>query len=804
MRSTLLSLLRRAPGFAVATVVMLALSMALNATAFRVLDARLLRGYALVHDNASLLSIDERSPREGCCVSYFDFDHWRRESHAFQELAFMAPRSISLAEGDEDGRTLWTTSWTANIFRLLGAAPMLGRDFAPADTVPGAAPVMMASYRYWQTRLGGRTDAVGRTVRIDGVPVTVIGVMPKGFEFPNKSDLWLPLVEAPELQSRVLNGGAVYGRLAPGATQAQARAELETIDARLAHEYPDSNRDVRPVVRNYRESRGADAALFYGSLWLGAWFVLCIACANVANLALARANERVREWSTRMALGAGRGRLAQQLFVEHLVLAAIAGVATWWLSAVGTRAWAAATNTLESAYDYSASIGTWTYLVAVTIGVAILVTLAPAVRLWRLDVNGALKGESHGVTMSTGARRVSTVLVAAQMALAVVLIAGAGVLGRSVWNIAHADVGVTSPERVLIGRIALPRQRYGQADSRRQFFETLRTRLGSVAGVEAVAMADSLPTDDFEPRAVEIDGRGGERHGAPIFSSGPDYFGAIGAAVLSGRDFAASDRQGTLSVALVNQRFAEAYFPGHSIVGQRIRIYEKYQLNPGEWRTIVGVVSNVMQNESTRQQFLPAIYVPLAQQTPDSVWVFVRATRVWDGLAAAVSAELLRLDSKLELTQTSTLQASLGVDFESSRLMGAVRDLPKNAVVAPIYAALALLLAVTGLYAVIARSVGQRRREIALRAALGAAPRDIRRLVVTEGITPVLVGLLVGVFASLGVNRILQAQLVGVSPYDSLTLSVAPMVLTAVALIGCLQPARAATAVDPAVALRHD
>ncbi len=795
--------LSREPSFGITVALVLALSIALNATAFRVLDAMLLRGYALVKDNDRLLYITEQSPSAGCCVSYFDFEHWRREAHAFQALAFMAPRSITLAEGDGDARTIWAFAWTANVFRLAGVVPALGRDFEPADTVPGAPPVVIANYRYWQSRLGGRLDIIGETVRINGAPATIVGVMPQGFDFPDKKDIWLPLVETPELHQRTLNGGEVYGRLALGATEAEARAELEAIDQRLAQEYPDSNRDVRPSVDNYRERLGFEGTLFYGSLWLGAWFVLCIACANVANLALARTQERTRELSTRMALGAGRYRLVRQLFLEHLLLATIAGLVAAWLSALGTKMWATATETLYSPHDYSSTRGTLVYLCAVTLGATVLITLAPMARLWRLDVNAVLKSESRSSTMDRRAKRLSTALVVGQVTLAVILIAGAGVLGRSVWNIVSADVGVKSPERVLIGNIALPRERYRTAESRLEFFDTLKGRLGSLPGVEVAALGNARPLDDFEPRAVEIENHATERYATPIFASGPDYFRAIGAAVISGRDFAAADRAGAPPVVLVNQRFADAYFPGRNVVGQRIRIYEKYHLEPDEWRTVVGVVSNVMQNESARQQFRPAAYLPLSQQPGESAWFFVRATTVWEGMAAAIRAKLHEMDPKLEIADYSTLKASLGFEFDSPR-MGRLNNLAKNAVIAPIYAALALFLAAVGLYAVVARSVGRRRTEMGIRIALGATPREIRRLVLAEGMTPVAVGLVLGIVASLGVNRILQSQLVGVSPYDALTLSLAPLILITVALIGCLRPARMAVNVDPAVALRQD
>jgi putative ABC transport system permease protein len=802
LRPALRALLRER-SFALATVLMLALALALNATAFRVLDTLLLRGYPLVKDNDRLLYIGERSPNAGCCVSYFDFEHWQREAPSLQEMAFMAPRSISLAEGDGDGRTLWVFGFTTNFFRLAGVAPALGRDFEPADAVPGAPRVAIANHGYWQGRLGGSPDVIGRTVRMDGEPVTIVGVMPEGFDFPDKRDVWLPLVDAPELHQRGLNGGEVYGRLAPGATEAQARVELQAINERLGREYPDSNRGVVPVVESYRERLGPVATVFYGSLWLGAWFVLLIACANAANLALARAQERTRELSTRIALGSGRERLVRQLFVEHLCLCAIAGGAAWWLAAVATRTWAAATSTPYSAYDYAPTAGTSLYLAAVTLAVAVLITLAPVAHLWRIDVHGALKG-ARSSALSPRTKRIANVLVVGQMALAVVLIAGAGVLGRSVWNVVSADVGVASPERVVLGQVTLPRERYDTAESRLRFFDALKARLGALPGVEVAAVGDARPLDDFEPRAVELESRGGERHDAPIFASGPDYFAAIGSSVVLGRDFSAVDRPGAGATAIVNQRFAEAYFGGSNPLGQRLRIYEKYQLEPGEWRTVVGVVANVMQNEETRQRFQPAVYLPLAQQASESVWFFARTARLWDGIAAAVRAELAELDPKLEIADYSTLKATLGLGLDSARGFGKVRDLSKNALIAPVYAALAVLLAAIGLYAVVARSVGQRRGEIGVRAALGATPSRIRRLVLVEGMTPVAIGLALGLAASLGVNRILQSQLIGVSPYDALTLTVAPVVLVVVALAGCLRPAHLAARVDPAETLRQD
>lgn len=794
--------LGRDRSFAATAAVMLLLAVSLNQTAFRVMYSTLFRGFRLVKDNDRVLYITEKLPGAGCCVSYFDFEQWRDESHALQELAFMAPRSITLAEGDGDARTMPSSAYSPGIFDLFGVAPILGRGFEPADTVPGSPPVVIASYGYWQTRLGGRPDVIGYMVRMNGQPAMVVGVMPAAFDFM-RNEVWLPLIDTPQLHERVPNGGQVLGRLAPGATEAQARAELVAINQRLANEYPASNRGVLPDVRNFYESHGRQAQLIYSSLWAGAWFVLWIACANIANLALARSEARSRELSTRMALGAGRGRVLRELFLEHLLLGVIAGMGAWPLSSACVRIWqAATTNHYSPPFDYSPNINTSVYLAAIVLASAVLITLAPVARLRHLDVNGALKGESRGSTKTLRAKHLSAVLVTSQMALAVVLIAGAGALGRSLWNVLNAEVGVKAPERVLLGHVAIPRERYRTPESRVAFFEALQARIAALKGVETAAIGNARPLDDYEPEAIEIEGRSAARHVTPVFASGPGYFDAIGASVRAGRDFAPMDDLHAPGVALVNQRFADTYFPGESAIDQRIRIYEKYHLEPDEWRTIVGVVSNVMQNDETRQQFLPVAYLPLAQQSGESIWFFARTAKVSEGLAAAIRARLHELDPKLEINDYSTLESSLGAP--SALGFGRMQDLSRNAAIAPIYAALALLLAAVGLHAVVRRSVGQRTREIGIRMALGAAPGQIRRLIFADALIPVFAGLAIGLTGSLAVNRVLESQLVGVSPYDALTLAIAPLVLIAVAILGCVGPVRNALRIDPAGALRHD
>jgi predicted permease len=377
-------------------------------------------------------------------------------------------------------------------------------------------------------------------------------------------------------------------------------------------------------------------------------------------------------------------------------------------------------------------------------------------------------------------------------------------LGRSLWKVLSADVGVKEPEKVLVGRIAMPQTKYPTPESRAAFSESLRARLASVPGVESAAVSDGRPVEDFEPRPFELDSQIGTLHGTPVFASGPGYFQSIGAAILAGRDFNRSDRPGTPLVAIVNRRFAETYFPGQNPVGRRFRLYKKAEPESGQWRTIVGVVSNIMQNEWTRQHFVPAAYLPFAQEREPSgsAWFFVRTRSAYDGTVVAIRAEVRLMNPSLEIFDFSTLKATF--DLHALRNNGDYGRLVQNAAVAPIFAAVGLLVAAMGLYAVVARSVGRRTKEIGVRMALGAAPPAIQRLVLYEGMRPVAAGLVLGLVASLAVNWVLESQLVGVSPYDALTLSLAPVTLTLVAFLACLVPLRQAVQVDPAVALRHD
>ena len=799
--------LRRDLAFSLAAITMLALAIGLNVTVFTVMDAMLFRGYPIVERNDRLVYLQERSPLRTNLLSFADVEEWRAQAHAFEGIGYVSSRPLAFRDGEGRLIDMSASTVTANTFGLLRVPPMLGRDFSPEDETAGAPPVVILNYRFWEQRFAKRADVVGATVHIDGAPATVIGVMPERFDFPLpiSDDFWMPVVRSPELQQRGVPGGFMaFGRLKDGTSRPEALAELETINRRLEADYPATNRGLVPtMVTHAALNSGPDAPIIWGSLWAAACFVLLIACANLAHLTLVRTMGRWRDFATRMALGAGQARMIRQIFAESVMLVCAAGAIGWWLTSWSVHQWEVLTASRYQVLDYTVDVGTLGYLIAISVIAAILCSLAPIGRVVQLGTGGALKGDARGVTHALRGKQLAAALVAGQMALAIVLLSGAGVLVRSFVKIVSADTGVRGAEQVLVGRLRLPSDTYPSPATRVAYFDRLEAQLLTIPAVEQTSVANVLPAHGVNQRTFEIEGRPrtpGTEDAVQFLTIGTGYFTVVGAPVISGRDFNEGDRMATPRVAIVNESFVATYWPGEEPTGKRLRPVDRNQ--PGEWLTVVGVAPNIQQGDALRQQFKPLVYLSL-RQNPQRVTFFLARTRVSsEQVAQAVRAEIQRVDSDVTLEDFATLQDSFA--FDRDFMDAEHSELGKHAKVAPAFAIIALLLSAVGLYAVITHSVSQRTKEIGVRMAIGAASHDIRRLIFGEGMRPVALGLMVGFAASLGVNRILQSQLVGVSPYDPVTLATAPLVLILVALLACQIPSRRAMRVDPAVALRHD
>ena len=797
--------LRRDRAFTLAAIATLALAIGLNVTVFAVMNTMLFRGFPLVQRNDRLVYIQEQYPSGTGSITYLDFEDWRAQAHSFEGMAFVGEKNISLSYGQ--GRSLDASAFTVstNAFGLLRVKPTLGRDFVPADEASGAAPVVILNHRFWESQFGAGRDVIGASVLVNKAPATVIGVMPEGFDFPTQFDVWMPYMRGPEVNRRAPEPFLAVARLRDGANLQEARAELETINRRLETAYPATNRGVVPKVDTYSQSWiGPDAPVIYGSLWVAAWFVLLIACANLANLTVARTVGRWSDFSIRIALGAGRGRMMRQIFVESLTLTSVAGVLGWWITKWGVRAWAVETASIYQILDYTLDSGTLAYLVAISLAAAILFSLAPMGRVSQIGVNSALKSDAPGVTPGLRGKHLAAVLVAGQMALAIVLLSGAGVLVRSLMNVVSANTGVRDPENVLVGVLRLPSEKYPSPAASLRYIDRFEAKVRAIPGIEGESVASRLPVYAVNRRTLEIEGRPNPPEGAEavqFLSVGSDYFRVLGATAISGRDFNNGDRSASLPVAMVNQSFAARYWPREQPLGKRLRSADRNK--PSEWVTVVGVVPNIMQGDPTRRQFKPLVYLPFRQApTPRAAYFLLRTGVPPEWVEQDVRAEIQKLDPDVILKHFTTLKASFA--FDPDQMDRAHSEMGKYAAVAPIFAVMALLLAAIGLYAVIAHSVSQRTKEIGVRMAIGAAAGDIRRMILRDGMSPVAIGLILGLAASFAVNRILQSQLVGVSPHDLVTMAGAPEVLILVALLACQIPARRAMHVDPAVALRHE
>jgi predicted permease len=790
--------LRRTPGFALTAVAMLALGIGVNAAVFTVTNAVLFKGFPMVAENDRLLYISNG----GCCISYPDFADIRAQAKSFSSMGITHGLAKVLTDSTGFAEHIEVTEVSADTFRTVGRSPILGRDFTRVEEAPGAAPVAMLSYGFWERRYGKNPSIVGRAVRMNGTPTTVIGIMPQGFSFPQKVDVWVPLVQTAAVLNRNLTDTwFAFGRLAPSVTFASARAEVEGIIKRLETTYPMTDQRNHLVVQDFAGFFiGPNAAALYGSMWAAVGFVLLIACANLANLLLSRSLARAREISVRIALGAGRGRIIRQLLIESVMLSGAGGLLGWWIAGRALRIFQLAMARKASwlILDYTMDHRVLGYLVAVSFITGILFGLAPALRLSQLDLGAALKDGGRSATTGGRGRHLSRLLVMGEMALAIVLLAGAGVMIRSFLKIHNANMGVNTAN-TLVASLDLPSARYPTAEQKISFYDRLTERVASEPDVESVALAEALPSWNAHripyeladaPQPANADFR---RPKVLALKIGPAYFQTLGASVLSGRDFDDSDQASATSVAIVNQLLASKFWPGENPLGKRFRLFDDPDAQE-PWLTVVGIASNIIQNDQTRQRFEPLVYLPYRQNTRGGMWIFVRTHIQAGRLAPVLRQQAQILDPDLPMYGPFILMDRLEFYWDS-QFYG---------ILFLLFAGIALLLASVGLYTVVAHSVARRTQEIGIRVAIGATARDILRLVFTEGMLPLGIGLTIGLAASLAVNRAFISLLVNVSPADPLALAAASAVLVTSAVLGCLIPARRALRVDAVIALRHD
>jgi predicted permease len=800
--------LRKSPGFTAVAVLTLALGIGANATVFILANAVLFKNLPFANsDRVLYISSENRENGFGRGESYPDYSYLESRVRSFQSLAAFSSLDVDISDRSTVPTQVRGLRATYNTFSAIGVEPFLGRDFLPEDVRPGAAPVAILAHTLWQNRYGMDRNIIGKTILVNNVPTVVIGVMPPGFRFPRATSVWLPLIPLGQWQNREYRGLTVFGRLARTASLSSARAEMNLLAADLASAFPASDSRVGIQVETYNDYfTDSDTRLTYFALLGAVAFVLLIACANVANLLLARAANRVREISIRAALGAGKLRIIRQLLVEGVILAGLAGILGSFLGIWGVRLFkaklipddAAAYGSLSM--DYRVLI----FLIALVFLTGFLFGVAPAFRLSRLDPGVALKEGGHSSSGGKQMHFLSAVLVVGETALAFVLLVGAGLMIRSFLNMTRTPIGVRT-DHILSMDLILRGNKYPTPQSQILFHRQLNERLQALPGIQSIAMASNLPGDGWTDFAYELEGIPSNPHkplrvGGVVVSA--SYFSIFNIRQLRGRVFNSLDRASAVPVVVVNESFARMSWRDSDPVGKRLHLLMPPLNSPNApasvaqaWLTVVGVVPDIVQSDSSEGAHDPLIYLPYPQ-LPQREMVIAARTVVPPGtLAGAFRSAVQELDPELPVTDLRTLDRLLWERAWPWRVYGSMFS---------IFAAIALLLASVGLYAVSANAVSQRTREFGIRMALGASDRNILRTVLMQGLRRLSLGLVAGFVGSFGLNQFLQELLIGIRPLDPATYISVASILALSTVLGCAIPARRAMKVDPMVALRHE
>jgi putative ABC transport system permease protein len=685
---------------------------------------------------------------------------------------------------------------SADLFPTLGVQPALGRAFSAEEDKAGAEPVVVLGHGLWQRRFGGDPGVVGKPLVVAGQPMTVIGVMPAGFEFQQGRDLWLPLAQNPIVGrgGRMVRFLSVVGRLAPGATVEGARAEVAEIARRLAEQHPEANTGLGATIVPLHEQVVGKVRPAFLMLLAAVGFVVLIACANVANLLLTRASARQREIAVRLAMGASRWRVARQLLTESLLLAALGGVAGLLLAIWGVDLLLAlAPANLPRVAEVGIDARVLAATALVTLSTGLIFGLAPALQGMRLDLTRALKDGERGADGS--GRRLRSLLVVSEIAVALTLLIGSGLLVRSLVRVVNEDPGFDT-ERVLTVSLILPSPKYDERQARAAYWERLEGELASLPGVEAVGAVTRLPLLSGDiTSALTVEGRAvaaGEEPEVDFRRASAGYFATMGIPLLDGRALTDADGRSEQAFGVVNEAMASRFWPGESAVGKRVKLGP----NPDQqdWITVAGVVGNV-RHSALDVAPRPEVYLNYHTSPLSSPIVVVKASGDPAGVAAAVRARVREVDAEVPVFNVSTTgelaSRSVAQRRFSTVLLGA-------------FAAVALAMAVLGLYGVMSYTVVRQTREFGIRMALGAEARDVVGLVLRRSLRIAVAGVAAGLVASLALSRLVSGLLYGVSATDGWTYVAMASLLAVTAIAASLVPAWRASRVDPAVALRYE
>jgi len=794
-------MLAKNPAFTIVSVIALALGIGANTAIFSVVDAVLLRPLPFKHpeqlvmvwENAAHLGFPKNTP------SPANFLDWQKQAQSFTGMAAMAEKSFNLTGVGEPER-LEGRRVSANLFDLLGAPALHGRTFVPDDDKPGTHVVLL-SYSLWQRRFGSDPAVIGRALTLNGESYTVVGVMPRLMQLPgyeNVNDqLWVPIAfPSEEAAQRGNHFLEVIARMKPGVTLTQAEAEMETIAGRLAQQYPDYNMRIGAIVVPLHEQVVGDIRPALLILLGAVGFVLLIACANVANLLLARAAVRQKEIALRLALGASQSRLIRQFLTESVLLAMFGAGLGLLLAFLGLRAlrtFIPATISQVETINIDARVLIFTALIAVVTGIAF--GLAPAIHGSHLNLNDTLKEGGRDSAGGSKGNRTRSLLVIGEVAISFVLLIGAGLLINSFFHLRNLDPGFRA-DHLLTMKVDLSEVKYPDRERRAAFFDEVMRRVRELPGVQSAAVADNLPLT-FSGNSMTIGVEGlpdppsGERPDVIFRAIGPGYFNTMGIPIVRGRDFTDQDKADSKDVVIISEKTAQHFWPGQDPIGKRLK--PGSSTSKSEWREVIGVVKDVRQNDLIAP---PKMQMYFSYRQPKQIAanaLVARTTVDPMSLAGSVRNAIWSVDKD---------QAVANIDTMDHIVAEAVARQRFSMVLLGVFAAVALLLASVGIYGVMSYSVAQRTREIGIRMALGARRADVLQMTVGQALKLVGAGMILGLGAAFVLTRVMATLLYGISATDPITFTGISLVLLAVAILASYIPALRATKVDPITALR--
>jgi putative ABC transport system permease protein len=788
--------LLRNPGFSAIALLTFAVGIGVNTAVFSVFNGVLLRPLPYPDaDRITMMWVDNRPQGiKEDIGSYPNYRTWREQSTSFAHVAAFVPADFTLTGADEPERIVGAQT-TANFIAVAGLQPVLGRFFDESHETPGNNGVVVLSHGLWQRKFGGAADVLGKTMTLDGNPHEVIGVMPPEMQLPRDAQLWRPLAPAEGLRNaRGAFWLAVIGRLKPGVSLEQAQTEMHEIAARVEQDHPEM-RGFGSYLNPLHRQMVGDVERSLLVLMAAVACVLLIACANLGNLMLGRTAARRKELAIRAALGARPGRLIREILSETVVLALCGSVLGVLLAFWATETFiAVGGSAIPRADDITIDAPVLLFTLALAMASALIAGFVPAIHASRAAVREHLQ-EGGRESSGGGSRRTRSALIVAETALAFILLAGAGILIRTLWSMQDVSRGF-DPERVAVATVSLPSALFAESDDVREFYARVLDRVRGLPGVESAATGTGILMPLLTNSGIySIEGKPlpppGERVEYPIEIVSPGYFETLGIQLAAGRTFDSRDHADAPRTVIINETLAASGWPGRDPLGGRMRAGGDDSQAP--WMTVVGVIKDMRRGEVTRA-IRPELYMSALQATQRTQTLFVRTTGDPGAILPALRNEVQGINPQLPLIAAGTLEAELSETLSQPRF---------RAVLLAAFAGVAMLLASVGIYGVTSHAVGQRTQEVGVRMALGARRRDVFVLVLRQHLAPALIGIAIGLAGAFALARFLETMVYGVATRDPMTLAVMSVLLLLVAAAACLMPARRATKVDAVVALRN-